>query len=95
LRVKSTSSSWFTDPSLNSDGRNHAYSTYFPGDSTIPVGIYVGFEDLDNLGDVDYNDHQFGFTGVSNNRVPDGGLTFSLLGMALAGAALVRRSFRA
>jgi len=81
---------WYSDPTLNSDKRNHVYSTGFAGDSAIPAGTYVAFEDLYGLGDVDYNDHQFVFTNVSN-RVPDSSSTLFLSGLALASLALIRR----
>lgn len=68
LFVSNTNSSWYSDPSLNSDGVNHVYSTSFAGDGTIPAGIYVAFEDLPNGGtDWDYNDHQFVFTNVATS----------------------------
>jgi Domain of unknown function (DUF4114)/PEP-CTERM motif len=63
LFVFNTQSFWYSDPSLNSDEKNHTYSTHFSGDSEIPAGTYVAFEDLPNGGtDWDYNDHQFVFT---------------------------------
>jgi len=72
LYVSSTNSSWYSDPSLNSDGVNHAYSTTFGGDSKIPAGIYVAFEDLPNgSADWDYNDHQFVFTNVGSSSTPE------------------------
>lgn len=65
LYVNSTHSSWYSDPSLNSDDVNHAYSTHFSGNNLIPAGTYIGFEDLPNhSSDWDYNDHQFVFTNV-------------------------------
>jgi hypothetical protein len=67
----------------------HIYSTAFGGDATIPAGIYVGFEDLPDGGDLDYDDHQFVFTGVS--AVPDGGSALALLGVALTGLGMIRR----
>ncbi len=42
----------------------------------------------------DFNDHMFVFTGVTtaqSNPVPDGGMTFAVLGMALGGLGLLRR----
>ena len=66
LFVFDTNSSWYSDPSMNSDSVNHTYATTFSGDSLIPVGIYVAFEDLPNgSSDWDYNDHQFVFTNAS------------------------------
>lgn len=59
LHVGTTGDIWSTNPSKNSDGKNHVYSTDFEGDEYIPPGTYIGFEDLPGLGDQDYNDHQF------------------------------------
>lgn len=89
LRV-SAGYSVFSTPSLNSDQMQHVYSTAWAGDAVIPAGVYVGFEDLLNLGDIDYNDHQFVFTNVGT-PVPDGGFTLALLGAALAGIGMIRR----
>lgn len=91
LKVDDLGYSWYSAPSLNSDLLNHAYATPWSGDSVIPPGTYVGFEDLPGGGDRDYNDHQFVFTNVS---VPDGGMTLMLLGGALVGLETLRRKFR-
>jgi len=90
LIVGDGSLKWYSDPTKNSDGKNHVYSTAFAGDPTIPAGIYVAFEDQYNLGDVDYNDHQFVFTNVSS-RVPEASSTMILSGLALASLAMIRR----
>lgn len=92
LLVLSSGDVWYTDPSLNSDGLNHAYSTAFAGDNIIPAGIYIGFEDLPGGGDRDYNDHQFVFTGVRENT-PDTASTLAISGLALAALAFIRRKF--
>jgi hypothetical protein len=86
LKVLTTSSSWYSVAADNSDGKNHTYATAFGGDAWIPVGTYVAFEDLPYLGDVDYNDHQFVFTNVSNH-VPEPA------GIALFGLGLLALSF--
>jgi len=91
LEVSELGHSWYSDPSMNVDGVNHTYSTAFSGDSTIPAGTYVAFEDLPNgSADFDYNDHQFVFTNVSSRMVPEPG-SVMLLGIALAGLVLVQR----
>lgn len=89
---------WYSDPGLNSDGANHIYSSAYGGDSTIPAGTYVGFEDLpDNGGsDHDYDDHQFVFTGPfqsTTHGLPDGGSTLAMLGLSSLGmmASRLRR----
>jgi len=82
---------WYSNPALNSDGLNHIYSSAYGGDGIIPAGTYVGFEDLPGGGDLDYDDHQFVFTGVRGVSVPDGGTTIAMLGLAFAGLGLLRR----
>jgi len=86
-----------SDASLNPGGENHIYSSAYGGDFQIPAGTYVGFEDISPLGDplndLDYNDHQFVFVGVTGTPVgvPDGGMTLAMLGMAFAGLGWLRR----
>jgi hypothetical protein len=94
LNVHDTGDYWYSDTGLNYDGVNHVYSTSFDGDSYIPVGTFVSFEDLPFGGDFNYNDEDFVFTNIRNiNDVPEpvGAL---LLGAGLAGLALVRRRKR-
>ena len=63
---------WYSDKAMNSDGVNHVYSTPFSGDSDIPAGPFVSFEDLNNGGDFNYNDEDFVFTNVSTTvRTPE------------------------
>jgi Domain of unknown function (DUF4114)/PEP-CTERM motif len=70
LFVYDLSYAWSSNLAQNYDGLNHVYGTLFGGDSTIPAGTYVGFEDLPYGGDNDYNDHQFVFTNVAR-AVPE------------------------
>jgi hypothetical protein len=81
-----------SEASQNVNGDNHVYSAAYSGDSSIPAGTYVGFEDISPLsgGDKDYNDHEFVFTGPGLSA-PDGGLTIMLLGTALGGLGYARR----
>ena len=91
LNVLSTGDYWYSDTGLNYDGVNHVYSTDFDGDSIIPAGIFVSFEDLPFGGDYNYNDEDFVFTNVrDNNDVPEP-VSALLLGAGLLGAAVMRR----
>jgi hypothetical protein len=88
-----------SDASLNPLGANHIYSYAYGGDvgqTPIPAGTYIGFEDISPIsgGDKDYNDHEFVFTGPGLN-VPDGGVTLMLLGTAFAGLGVLRRKLAA
>lgn len=86
LKVLTTGTSWYSNPLLNSDLKNHTYATDFAGAGAIPLGdyTYVAFEDLPSLGDIDYNDHQFAFSNIKTN-VPE---PFSLVLFGLGIAAL-------
>lgn len=90
LQVLTTSTSWYSVPTDNSDGQNHTYATDFGGDAWIPAGTYVAFEDLPSLGDIDYNDHQFVFTNVKNTSVPEP-LSIILFGLGIAALGLTRK----
>jgi hypothetical protein len=93
LNVLTTGGSWFSVAAHNSDQHNHIYSTNFTGDSFIPTGTYIGFEDQSNLGDVDYNDHQFVFTNIKNTSVPEPtGLGLVFLGLGALGWARKRQA---
>jgi hypothetical protein len=87
LLVQEITHPWFSDPSMNPDHTNHAYVADFSGDSLIPVGKYVSFEDLPlGQADFDYNDHQFVFTNVAS-PVPEPASIF-LFGTGLVGVGL-------
>jgi len=64
--------SLFSEPSMNKldNGLNHIYSKSYIGDSIIPKGTYIGFEDLIWGGDKDYDDEQFVFTNTGVTPIP-------------------------
>jgi hypothetical protein len=96
IYVDNTAGYIYSNPALNgpydingSDGHNHIYATPYTGDGPVIGSIpttnatFVGFEDLPfPNSDFDYNDTTYVFTNVT---VPDGGMTVTLLGSALAG----------
>ena len=79
---------------------NHIYSTAYTADpsiASVPVGTYVGFEDIPfgDGADYNYDDESFVFTNTAtavNGAVPEPA-TWALMisGFGLAGAALRRR----
>jgi len=50
---------YYSDPSLNSDGVNHAWAAPYAGDAQVPAGTNIAFEDLPSGGDFNYLDHSF------------------------------------
>jgi hypothetical protein len=84
---------WSSDPTQNSDGIQRIYSTDVVSGQAYagsPAGTYVGWEDLANGGDSDYNDDQYLFVNVSS-AVPEA----STWAMMLAGfAGLAFAAFR-
>jgi PEP-CTERM motif len=84
---------WSSDPTQNSDGIQHIYSTDVVAGQAYagsPAGTYVGWEDLPNGGDFDYNDDQYLFVNV-RSAVPEA----STWAMMLAGfAGLAFAAFR-
>ena len=64
--VLTTNKTYFSTPGMNPDGLNHIYSHSYSGDSLVPAGTYVAFEDLFNGGDLNYHDLNFVFTNVSS-----------------------------
>jgi hypothetical protein len=87
----------YDDPSWTG-GHNHIYSTAYTATSPvflgIPVGIYVGFEDLPFPGsDFNYFDESFVFTNVAaHGSVPEPtAWALMLVGLGAMGVTLRRR----
>jgi hypothetical protein len=86
-----------SDPSLSTDGLNHAYMTWWAGGilngANIPAGLYIGTEDLPIfVSDLNYNDDSFVLTDVRTvSSVPEP-VSLLLFGVGILGlAALSRR----
>jgi hypothetical protein len=89
--VHNTGETYYTGPaSRNNDNVVHAYvvDNYPASGST-----FVGFEDLPNGGDFNYNDIDYTFTNTRAS-VPDVSATFSLLSMGLASLFVFARRIR-
>ena len=86
---------FYSDRSLNGDGLNHIYAAQYGGDRFIPAGIAVGFEDLPNGGDFDYNDENFVFVNVANATDVPEPASIALLLAGAAGFGISRRAKRA
>ncbi len=85
--VRNTSDTFYMGPGgRNADGLIHAAV------NDLGTGVLrVGFEDIRGGGDGDYDDNVFDFRGgVRAGTVPEPG-SLALVGLALAGAAAVRR----
>jgi hypothetical protein len=90
---------WSSDPTQNSDGVQHVYSTdVFAGQAYAgsPAGTYVRWEDLPHgSSDEDYNDDQYIFVNV-RSTVPEASTWAMMLagfgGLALAGFRRARKT---
>ena len=87
IDVNAGAARYYSDPSLNSDGVNHAWAAAYAGDAQVPAGTNIAFEDLDHGGDFNYRDHSFVY---QISAVPEPASWALLLGGA-AGLAVLRR----
>ena len=72
---------------------NHIYSTSFSGDSKVPSGVYVAFEDIPFPGaDYNYNDESFVFSNTVATGAPEAS-TWAMMLLGFAGLGFV--SYRA
>lgn len=95
IRVVNTGDFFYSQRGLNADGITHIYSAaYAGGDWGIPAGVYVGFEDIYDGGDRDYDDLRFVFTNVGGGEVavPEPATwAMLIMGFGLVGSAVRRR----
>jgi len=91
--VETTGHTFYSDPSLNFDGVNHAWQQSYGGDSFIPASFVLSFEDLDDGGDFNYTDYGMSITVQKVPAVPEpASWAMMIAGFGLAGVALRRRT---
>lgn len=61
IDVNAGAARYYSDPSLNADGVNHAWAAAYGGDAQVPAGVNIAFEDLAGGGDLNYRDHSIVF----------------------------------
>jgi hypothetical protein len=91
LNVLTAAQTYYSQEALNFDGVNHVYSTAFSGDAPhgIPAGTYIGFEDLQGGGNLNFQDEQFVVSNVTTAVPEPAGLALLLAGLGVL--ALRRR----
>jgi hypothetical protein len=95
LNVTNFDRIWSSTKSQNIDDANHVYASAFGGDQSLPIGLYVAFEDLKgSTSDFNYLDAQFIITnittGTNTPEVPVPAAAW-LMGSGLLGLAGVAR----
>lgn len=89
IRVHDTAQTYYSGaPSANPDNVAHAFLDFLPGEV-----VNVGFEDLWNGGDLDYNDLRFSVSNVRPSVVPEPS-TFILMLAAFIAVGWTRRLSR-
>jgi hypothetical protein len=100
IDVQQTGLRFFSDPSLNADGMNHLFAANYAGGDTVgsrvfAAGRYValGFEDLRDGGDMDYDDARFVVADVWDAEPAPEPATWAMMlaGFAMVGGAARRR----
>ena len=81
---------FYSDKARSSDGKNHAWTSSFAGDASLPAGLHIAFEDLNGGGDFNYADHGIVVTLVTATPVPEPA-SWALLLCGAAGMAVLRR----
>ncbi len=90
IDVLNTGDRFYTVRSLNTDGVNHAWSSSYLGDSQIPAGFHIAFEDLNGGGDFNYTDYGMVLSAVAGIPEP-ATWAMMILGFGVVGGAMRRR----
>lgn len=88
IDVNAGAARYYSDKTLNADGVNHAWANAYAGDSLVPAGTNIAFEDLNGGGDFNYYDHSIVFQIASSVPEPT---SWALMLGGMAGIALLRR----
>jgi hypothetical protein len=88
IDVLDTGRRFYSDPALNFDRVNHTWTKVYGGDSFVPAGFNLAFEDLDFGGDFNYFDHSF-VIGIDQASVPEpDSWALLIVGFGVAGISM-------